>query len=95
MAMRPLAAIAAAGLAAASFLVAGCGGDDTRASDPRRLGSDLEGHTGNLGGYVGIVWTTANADRIVVLMGNSDPLTPEADAAIHRTLDDAFCGATD
>jgi len=30
-----------------------------------------------------------------VLMGNSYPLTPEADAAIHRTLDDAFCGATD
>ncbi|HEU5009580.1 MAG TPA: serine hydrolase domain-containing protein, partial [Gaiellaceae bacterium] len=42
MAMRRLAAIAAAGLAAVSFLVAGCGGDDTRASDPRRLGSDLE-----------------------------------------------------
>jgi len=28
-------------------------------------------------------------------MGNSYPLTPEADAAIHRTLDDAFCGARD
>jgi hypothetical protein len=36
----------------------------------------------------------ARADRIVVLMANSYPLTPEADAAIHRTLDDAFCGAT-
>jgi D-alanyl-D-alanine carboxypeptidase len=42
MAMRQLAAIAAAGLAAVSFLVAGCGSDDTGASDPRRLGSGLE-----------------------------------------------------
>jgi D-alanyl-D-alanine carboxypeptidase len=53
------------------------------------------GHTGNLGGYVSVVWTTRSADRIVVLMGNAYPLTPEADAAIHRVLDDAFCGATD
>jgi len=27
-------------------------------------------------GYVSVVWTTANDDRVVVLMGNSYPLTP-------------------
>lgn len=37
----------------------------------------------------------ANADRAVVLMANSHPLTPEADTAIHRTLDDAYCRASD
>jgi hypothetical protein len=29
------------------------------------------------------------------VMANAYPLTPEADAAIHRTLDDAFCGSLD
>lgn len=49
------------------------------------------GHTGNLGGFVSVAWTTRDADRTVVLMANAYPLTPEADAAVHRTLDDAFC----
>jgi D-alanyl-D-alanine carboxypeptidase len=53
------------------------------------------GHTGNLGGYVSAAWIRPDGDRAVVLMANSFPLTPEADAAIHRTLDDAFCGAID
>jgi D-alanyl-D-alanine carboxypeptidase len=52
------------------------------------------GHTGNLGGYVSVAWTTPDADRTVVLMANTYPLTPEADVAIHRALVDAFCGQT-
>lgn len=37
----------------------------------------------------------ANADQAVVLMANSHSLTREADTAIHRTLDDAYCRASD
>ena len=53
------------------------------------------GHTGNLSGYVSIVWVDDEARRTVVLMANSYPLRPEADAAVHRAVDDAFCGAAD
>jgi D-alanyl-D-alanine carboxypeptidase len=53
------------------------------------------GQTGNLGGFVGAAWTTPDGDRTVVVMANAYPLTPEADAAIHRTLDDAFCRSLD
>jgi D-alanyl-D-alanine carboxypeptidase len=52
------------------------------------------GHTGNLDGYVSVAWTAPDADRTVVLMANSYPLTPEADATIHRVLLDAFCDKT-
>ena len=53
------------------------------------------GHSGNLSGYVSIAWADDEARRTVVLMANSYPLGPEADAAIHRALDDAFCDAAD
>ena len=53
------------------------------------------GHTGNLSGYVSIVWVDDEAKRTVVLMANSYPLRPEAYAAVHRSVDDAFCGAAD
>ena len=53
------------------------------------------GHSGNLSGYVSIAWADDEARRTVVLMANSYPLGPEADAAVHRALDDAFCGAAD
>jgi D-alanyl-D-alanine carboxypeptidase len=53
------------------------------------------GHTGNLAGYVSAVWVDAGAKRTVVLMANSFPLGPAADAAVHRALDTAFCGAVD
>ena len=49
------------------------------------------GHTGNLGGFVSAAWATPDGDRTVVVMANAYPLTPEADAAIHRSLDDGFC----
>jgi hypothetical protein len=44
---------------------------------------------------VSIVWVDARAGRTVVLMANSYPLDPDADAAVHRALDSAFCGAID
>jgi len=53
------------------------------------------GHTGNLGGYVSAAWTDPRAERTVVLMANSYPLGPEADTAVHRALDTAFCGMSD
>ena len=53
------------------------------------------GHSGNVSGYVSIAWVDHEAKRTVVLMANSYPLRPEADAAVHRALDDAFCGAAD
>jgi D-alanyl-D-alanine carboxypeptidase len=53
------------------------------------------GHTGNLGGFVSAAWATPDGDRTVVVMANAYPLTPEADAAIHRMLDDAFCSSLD
>ncbi len=53
------------------------------------------GHTGNLVGYVSVVWVDPRTDRTVVLMANSYPLGSEADAAVHRALDAAFCGETD
>jgi D-alanyl-D-alanine carboxypeptidase len=53
------------------------------------------GHTGNLAGYVSAVWVDDDAKRTVVLMANSFPLGPAADAAVHRALETAFCGAID
>lgn len=53
------------------------------------------GHTGSLAGYVSVVWADAEATRTVVLMANAYPLAPDADAAVHRALDTAFCGAVD
>lgn len=50
------------------------------------------GHSGNVSGYVSVAWVDREAKRTVVLMANSYPLEPEADAALHRALDDAFCG---
>jgi D-alanyl-D-alanine carboxypeptidase len=52
------------------------------------------GHTGNLGGYVSAAWTDPRAEHSVVVMANSYPLTPEADTAVHRALDAAFCGVS-
>jgi D-alanyl-D-alanine carboxypeptidase len=49
------------------------------------------GHSGNLGGYVSIAWADRRAERTVVLMANAYPLRPEADSAVHRALDAAFC----
>jgi hypothetical protein len=48
-----------------------------------------------LGGFVSAAWATPDGDRTVVVMAGAYPLTPEADAAIRRTLDDAFCGSLD
>ncbi len=53
------------------------------------------GHSGNLGGYVSIAWADRRAERTVVLMANAYPLRPEADAAVHRALDAAFCEPAD
>jgi D-alanyl-D-alanine carboxypeptidase len=53
------------------------------------------GHTGNLAGYVSVAWADRSATRTAVLMANSYPLPPDADAAVHRALDTAFCGAID
>jgi D-alanyl-D-alanine carboxypeptidase len=53
------------------------------------------GHTGKLAGYVSVAWTDRDAMRTAVLMANSYPLPPQADAAVHRALDTAFCGAVD
>ena len=53
------------------------------------------GHSGNLAGYVSVVWVDDDAKRTVVLMANSYPLRREADAALHGALDAAFCDAVD
>jgi D-alanyl-D-alanine carboxypeptidase len=53
------------------------------------------GHSGNISGYVSVAWIDRHARRTVVLMANSYPLAPDADAAVHRALDAAFCGAID
>ena len=53
------------------------------------------GHSGNVSGYVSVAWVDDEARRTVVLMANSYPLGPEADAAVHGALDDAFCSAND
>lgn len=50
------------------------------------------GHTGNLEGYVSVAWIRPDARRAIVVMANAYPLSADADAAIHRLLDDAFCG---
>jgi D-alanyl-D-alanine carboxypeptidase len=62
------------------------------ASFPTSCGTAI-GHTGNVEGYVSVAWTRSDARRAVVFMANSYPLPADADAAIHRLLDDAFCGA--
>jgi len=62
------------------------------AAFPTRCGSAV-GHTGNVDGYVSAAWVRPDGDRAVVVMANLYPLSAEADAAIHRLLDDAFCDA--
>jgi D-alanyl-D-alanine carboxypeptidase len=61
------------------------------AAFPTSCGTAL-GHTGNLLGYVSVAWISPDARRTVVLMANAYPLSAEADAAIHSSLDAAFCG---
>jgi D-alanyl-D-alanine carboxypeptidase len=51
------------------------------------------GHTGNIGGYVTIVWNARDASRQVVLMVNTYPLTSELEGALRRAQIEAFCGA--
>ena len=50
------------------------------------------GHTGNMLGTVSAAWSTADGRRRVVAMTNSYPLSPAADTAFRRLLDEAFCG---
>jgi D-alanyl-D-alanine carboxypeptidase len=50
------------------------------------------GHTGNLLGVVSAAWNSTDGRRRVVAMSNSYPLTPEADTAVRRLLETAFCG---
>ena len=50
------------------------------------------GHTGNLLGTVSAAWSTADGRRRVIAMTNSYPLSPAADTAFRRLLDEAFCG---
>ena len=50
------------------------------------------GHTGNLLGTVSAAWSSADGHRRVVAMTNSYPLSPAADTAFRRLLDNAFCG---
>ena len=50
------------------------------------------GHTGNVGGYVSVLVARPAAGRVAVIMANMFPLSPEADATIHRLLDEAVCG---
>jgi len=50
------------------------------------------GHTGNLLGVVSAVWNSADGRRRVVAMSNSYPLSPDADTAMRRLLERAFCG---
>ena len=49
------------------------------------------GHTGNLLGVVSAVWNSADGRRRVVAMSNSYPLSPDADTAMRRLLETAFC----
>ena len=49
------------------------------------------GHTGNVGGYVSVLVARPAAGRVVVIMANMFPLSPEADETIHRLLDEAVC----
>jgi D-alanyl-D-alanine carboxypeptidase len=50
------------------------------------------GHTGDLLGYIAAVLSTRDARRQAVVMVNSEPLTPDAEAAVRRLIDAAFCG---
>lgn len=50
------------------------------------------GHTGDLLGYITAVQSTRDARRQAVVMVNSEPLTPDAQAAVQRLIDAAFCG---
>jgi D-alanyl-D-alanine carboxypeptidase len=50
------------------------------------------GHTGNLLGTVSAVWSSPDGRRRVVAMTNSYPLSPAADTAFRRLLDEAYCG---
>ncbi len=50
------------------------------------------GHTGALLGTVSAAWSTADGRRRVVVMSNSFPLSPSAEAALRRLLDSSFCG---
>lgn len=49
------------------------------------------GHTGNVLGYVSVVWNSPDRDRRVVLMGNVYPIGPDAERAIRALLEAAFC----
>jgi len=49
------------------------------------------GHTGNVEGYVSVLVARPAAGRVVVIMANMFPLSPEADETIHRLLDEAVC----
>jgi D-alanyl-D-alanine carboxypeptidase len=51
------------------------------------------GHTGALLGTVTAAWSSPDGRRRVVAMSNSFPLTPAAEAAFRRLLDESFCGA--
>jgi D-alanyl-D-alanine carboxypeptidase len=50
------------------------------------------GHTGNIAGYVTVVWNTEDASRQLVLMANTYPLSPELETALRRAQVGAFCG---
>lgn len=50
------------------------------------------GHTGNVLGYVSVVWNAPDRDRRVVLMGNVYPIPPDGERAIRALLEAAFCG---
>jgi hypothetical protein len=60
-----------------------------------RLGGRLEQSRTDRGGTGAVVWVDDDAERTAVLMANSFPLGPVADAAVHRALDTAFCDAID
>jgi D-alanyl-D-alanine carboxypeptidase len=49
------------------------------------------GHTGNANGYVTIAWNTRRAERQIVLMTNSYPLSPDLEAALRSAQIAAFC----
>jgi hypothetical protein len=48
------------------------------------------GHTGNLLGTITVVWT--RGDRLLVVVANVFPLTPEQETALRSLLERAFCG---
>jgi D-alanyl-D-alanine carboxypeptidase len=50
------------------------------------------GHTGALLGTVSAAWSSPDGRRRVVVMSNSFPLSPSAEAALRRLLDSSFCG---